>query len=219
MLPFQAPPGTTARDYLFRVVPEAHRALVPAPAGDAAANARRWDVRVELLGHAAFRYAIDGAALTATEDARDGDGKAHLVLALEKLDVDRFLADWSGARRYVPKFEPRGAALVTDPRMLARVAMVTGSLAAIVPDFECGPLRLHIAAFGGKLGRFDPRDEDADVSVELPLRMLEDLLAGRLAPDVALSSGDAALRGKKLVAMQLAFALAPFFPPPPPGER
>lgn len=216
MLPFQAPAGTTARDYLFRVVPDAHRDLVPTTtAGNFARDGKHWSVRVQLLGETAFRYLVDGAALTVTDDSRNADDQAHLVLALEKLDVERFLADWSGPRRYVPKFEPHGAALVTDPRVLSRVAQVTGSLAAVVPDFDGGAVRLSIAAFGGKLGRFDPRDDAPDVSVDLPSRLLEQLLGGTLAPDAALASGHVALRGKKLVAMQLAFALAPFFPPPP----
>lgn len=209
MLPFSAPPGTTPRDYLLRVVPEAHHALVPA---SASAGAKRdvWDVSIAMLGERPVRYSVDGSKLSVSE----GHGDAHLVLTLEKPHVERFLADWSGPRRWVPQFEPRGAALITDPRVLSRLAMVTGSMAATVPDFEGGPIRLSIAAFGGKRGEFDPRDDEADVSVEVPARTFQELLAGRLLPDAALSSGGVALRGKKLVAMQLAFAMAPFFPPP-----
>lgn len=203
MLPFHAPLGTTPRDYLARVVPEAHRTLVPG------ADTKLWDVNISLLGDRSFHYAIRGAELT----MREVDEPAHLVLALDGAHVARFLADWSGPRRYVPAFEPRGAALVTDPRVLARLAMVTGSFQASVPDFEDGAIRLALAAFGGKVGRFDPRDDDADASVELPSKTFESLLAGRLGPDEALSAGGVTLKGKRLVAMQFALALAPFFPP------
>lgn len=208
MLPFHAPPGTRARDYLTNVVPEAHRALVPNDAG-----ARPFTVHVTLMGERTVGYAISGSEITVDPRAR---GDANLVVVFEPSTVDRFLADFAGPRRFVPRFEPRGAALVTDPRVLTRVTQVKGSLSAIIPDFEGGSVRLWIAAFGEGRGQFDPRDDEADVTVSVPLRTFESLLGGALTPEQALAAAESgvAVRGKRLVAMQLALALAPFFPPP-----
>jgi len=203
MLPFHAPPGTSVRDYILRLVPDAHRNLVPK--GD---GTKRWDISVTVPGETSARYRIDGGELWVDEERSD----AHVALILEKDHVERFLADWAGPKRWVPKFEPRGAALVTDPRVLSRVALVNGSLEAIVPDLDGSPVKVVVAAFGGKLGAFEPGIDEPDAKIEVTNRTFEAMLAGTLAPDEALSSGEVAVRGRKLVAMQLAFALAPFFP-------
>lgn len=208
MLPFQIPANVSPRDYLLKLVPEAHRSLVPAASAEAG---KTWDVAIALPGDKSVLYSIDGSALTVVERPSD-DAAAHLVVTLPKSDLARFLADFGGPRRYVPSFSPRGAALITDPRVVARAAMVMGSMEATIPDFEGGPVTLAIAAFGGKRGSFDRRDDAPDASVELPSATFEQLLSGRLAPDKALTAGGVVLKGKKLVAMQFAFALAPFFP-------
>jgi len=208
VLPFHAPSGTTAREYLTKVVPEAHRSLVPKDV-----DAHRFDVHVTLMGERTVGYAVTGSEIAVEPRAR---GDANLVVVFEPSTVERFLADFSGPRRFVPRFEPRGAALVTDPRVLARVTQVTGSLSAIIPDFDGGSVRLWIAAFGDKRGQFDPRDDEPDVTVSVPMKTFEALLGGGLTPEQALSAAESgvAVRGKRLVAMQLALALAPFFPPP-----
>lgn len=207
MLPFHAPAGTTPRDYLLTVVPEAHRSLVPASTAG-----KRWEIAIHVPGDLTVVYAIDGGTIEATE-SRDAD--AHLALTLEKDHVSMFLEDWAGPRKWAPKFEPRGAALVTDPRVVSRVALVTGSVEATVPGLNGITPRLVISAFGGKrktLERDELERKDCDVAVSLGGAVFESLLAGKMGPDDALSSGDVGIRGKKLVAMQYAFALAPFFP-------
>lgn len=212
MLPFNAPKGTSPRDYLVSVVPEAHRSLVGPPSKAPSGNkaTKRWDVLVSIPGEVTVLYGIDGQDIQVTE-ARSGDD-AELSLTLERGDVTRFLEDWSGLRKWVPKFEPRGAALITDPQVVSRIAMVTGSVEAVLPDLEGGPARLVVAAFGGKRGRFEGGIDRPDTTVDLGASVFEAMLAGRMAPDEALSSGAVGIKGKKLVAMQFAFALAPFFP-------
>jgi putative sterol carrier protein len=59
--------------------------------------------------------------------------------------------------------------------------------------------------------RIDP--EDADTVVEMRLATIERVLRGELAPDQALADGHVTVRGNRLLAMQLALAVAPFYPP------
>ena len=204
MLPFHPPAGTSVHDYVTRLVPEAHRAQVPEDA-----SPQEWTVSIRVPGTVNAHYRIRGNAL----EMREEEDKAHLAVVLDDAHVSHFLADFQGPRRYVPTFEPRGARVITDPRVLERLALVIGSLEAVVEDAEGGPVRLLVAAFGGKPGRFD-EDDDRDVTLTLRASAFEGLLKGTLAPDALLSSGDVAVKGKRLVAMQFALALAPFFPLP-----
>lgn len=58
-----------------------------------------------------------------------------------------------------------------------------GGLEAVV-DAEGGPVRLLVAAFGGKPGRFD-EDDNRDVTLTLRASTFEGLLKGTLAPERA----------------------------------
>jgi putative sterol carrier protein len=60
--------------------------------------------------------------------------------------------------------------------------------------------------------RVDP--DDADVVVEAGLGTVERILAGKLAPESALVDGDVTVRGNRMLALQLALAVAPFYPMP-----
>jgi putative sterol carrier protein len=81
-------------------------------------------------------------------------------------------------------------------------------LAAVDDDGE----RMAIVfGFGAATRRgIDP--EDADVTVEARLATIERVLGGDLAPEDALADGDVTVRGNRLLAMQLALAVAPFYP-------
>ena len=64
-------------------------------------------------------------------------------------------------------------------------------------------------AVGAPARKIDP---DPDVTIEVSLATVERILDGKLGPEEALADGDVRVTGKRLVAGQLAFALAPLFP-------
>ena len=69
-----------------------------------------------------------------------------------------------------------------------------------------------VFGFGGATRRaIDP--EDADVVIETRRVTFERILRGELAPDEVLSDGDVKVRGNRLLALQLALAVGPFYPP------
>jgi len=204
MLPIDIPPGTTGRALLESVLPAAHRELVP-PSPGGAGDAITMSVRVD--GGDSFHYELRGEGVT----VRPGEAPAHLWMKVDAATLERFVADWSGPKRYLPTFTPRGGVrLLTDPRVLKRLIMVSGRIELALPDFEGGRAAIVVGAHGGKKKPIDPAEPDA--TIEAKMSLFDALLAGRVSPDEALASDGVTLRGKKLVAMQLAFALAPFFP-------
>ena len=80
--------------------------------------------------------------------------------------------------------------------------------ALTLDGFEGQSATLLVAA-GPDASLYD--DPAATVRIELPAFL--ELLAGKLGPDEAIVEGHVTLTGKKLVAMQFALALAPYFPP------
>jgi putative sterol carrier protein len=88
--------------------------------------------------------------------------------------------------------------------------MVDGKIELALREFNGSRVGMTFALGAAAKKGIDP--EDAGVVVEVSLSVFERMLAGKLSPDAALADGDVHVRGKRLVAMQLAFALAPFFP-------
>jgi putative sterol carrier protein len=74
-------------------------------------------------------------------------------------------------------------------------------------DFNGGSASLLVAS-GPDASLYD--DPDASLHIKMPA--FRQLLAGRLTPDAAIVDGHVALTGKKLVAMQFALAMVPYFP-------
>jgi hypothetical protein len=211
MLPFEIPTGTTSRTLFETVLPDAHKKLVPASAGkDELTLAVRIGGNEALSeGGSAHGHTFTFRGSDVTVDA--SERPANLWIAVQKKTLDRFLADWMGERRFAPKFTPRGGALLlTDPRIMKRLVMVTGCIELALPDFEGERASFFVGAGGGRKIDIDP--ESPDVVIEATVPTFERLLAGALPPDEAISGSHVTIRGKKLVAMQFAFALAPFFP-------
>lgn len=208
MLPFDVKLGTTPLELFEDVIPKAHRQLVPKQ-GDKAELV----VAVTVHGDdevSSLRATIRGADI---DVATDSDEKAHVSLVLEKASLVAFLEDWATTRRYVPKFSPKGAAILTDPRVLGRIAHVTGSIELALPDFPGGRARLQATAYGGKATRVDP-DREPDVVVEASNDVFDKMLAGTVLPEEALAQSLVTVKGKRMVALQFAFALAPFLAHP-----
>ena len=202
MIRFPVPSGTTPRALVTEILPREHATLVPKGAGRA---------RVFVaLGDERFSLSADGARLS-VEEAGGRGGEGHdLAVRTDSATVGRFLEDWSGPRKYAPTFEAReGVQILTDARVIRRLAMATGSLELAIDDFEGGRAALTVAAGARVVGQ-DGRAPDAVVSMSTAT--FERLLGGTLPPDEALTARHVAVRGKMLVAMQFALALAPFFP-------
>jgi len=203
MLPIDIPPGTTGRALLETVLPAAHRELVP----KTGAGGGDFSMSVRVDGGDSFHYDFRGADVT----VHPGEAPAHLFLAVDASTLDRFVADWSGPRRYFPTFAPRGGvSLLTDPRIMKRLVLVHGRIELALPDFEGGRAAIVVGAHGGK--RKEIHASSPDTVIEAKMALFDDLLAGRVSPEDALAGDGVTLRGKRLVAMQFAFALAPFFP-------
>lgn len=212
MFPFEIPPGTTAESFFLSVVPEAHRRRVPARGGSGggATNERveEYVLVAEIQGGDSFTYAVRGHEVNVTR----GSEPALVWVSVAKQTLERFLHDWATEKRFVPKFQPRGdVALFTDPRVLKRLTMVTGRVELALPEFEGGRAAILVGAGGGKKIRIS---HEADVTIEASVSTFERMLAGTLAPDEAIAGTHVEILGKKLIAMQFAFALAPFFPLP-----
>jgi hypothetical protein len=198
MIPRTLPAGTTLRSFFEELLPRDHAANVPHDAGNAT-------VSVRLVGGPSYAFAVTGNQLAVRETERVED--APLLLSFEASTAQLFLDDWLGPQKLAPSFEPRGLTAVTDPRLIRRFAAIKGVISLTLDDFDGQSATLLVAA-GPDASLYD--DPDATVRIRLPAFL--ELLAGRLGPDEAILDGHVTLTGKKLVAMQFALALAPYFP-------
>jgi hypothetical protein len=199
MIPRTLPAGTTLRSLIEQLLADDHAANVPKSAGDATLSVR-------LVGGPTYAFAVNGDRLRVRETSRVEP--APLLLSFEESTAQLFLDDWLGAQRLAPSFEPRGLTSVTDPRLIRRFAAIKGVLELTLDDFEGQSVSMIVAA-GPDASLYD--DPDARVRIKMPA--FERLLAGTLRPDEAIADGHVLLSGKKLVAMQFALALVPYFPP------
>jgi SCP-2 sterol transfer family len=207
VLPFDVKLGTTPLELFTEIIPRAHRQLVP-KLGDR----DELIIAVSVDGDAAtsaLRCVIRGAEISVTSAADNSDSDAHLYLLLRIDSLQAFLDDWGTDKKYLPKFSPKGASIFTDPRVLKRLAHVTGSIELALPNFPGGRASLRAGAFGGKTARVK-LDRDPDVVVESSMEAFDELLTGKLRPEEALSDSRVKVTGRKMVALQFAFALAPF---------
>jgi SCP-2 sterol transfer family len=207
VLPFDVKLGTTPLELFTEIIPRAHRQLVPKH-GDR----EELVVAVSVDGDSAtsaLRCVVRGADITVSAASASTDPESHIYLQLHADSLQAFLNDWATDKKYLPKFSPKGASIFTDPRVLRRLAQVTGSIELALPDFPGGRASLRAGAFGGRTARAKV-DRDPDVVVESSNEVFDQLLAGTLRPEEALSDARVTVTGRKMVALQFAFALAPF---------
>jgi hypothetical protein len=216
MLPLPLPPGTTLASLVETLLPAAHAASVPASAprepitlvlslaGSRDATAATPPPRV-------YTLVVRGPTLTVS---RDEAATRDVWIHAEGVIADHFVADWSAGASLAPRWKtvPGKAevpALLTDPRILRRVQMVNGRVELALSDFSLGRAALTLASGAAAKKPIEPGR--ADVTIELTMKTFDQVLAGELRPDTAIADGRFALSGKKMIALQYAFAIGPFF--------
>jgi hypothetical protein len=205
MLAVEIPPGTTIESLLTQVLPELHGRLVP---GDVPAT-ETFDVVICVEGRGSWTARIRGSAVSIERGAQD---RPTFWVHTTPRSIERFLADAAGPRRLQARFDPvGGVATMSDPRVLRRVAMASGRIELAVREDDGERLAI-VFGFGAATRRaIDP--DDAEVVIEATLATIDRVLGGELAPEEALGGGHVSVRGNRLLALQLALAVAPFFPP------
>ncbi|HLK39527.1 MAG TPA: SCP2 sterol-binding domain-containing protein [Polyangiaceae bacterium] len=126
--------------------------------------------------------------------------------------VERFLEDAAGPRRFLPYTPADGSTLVflSDPRIVKRAALASGRLELALRDDDGERIAVVLGFGHAARRRIDPDEPDA--SVEVDAATLARILGGTLSPEAALTEGAVKVRGSRMLAMQLALAVAPFYP-------
>ena len=205
MLPLEIPAGTTVESLVREVVPELHGRLVPdGVPGDA------FTVSVRVEGTGSYTVRIRGREMHV--DRGETESRPTLWFFTTSRAVERFLEDALGPRRFLPQSSQQGlaVAIISDPRIVKRVAMASGRIELALTDVDGERLAIVLGFGDATRRRIDP--EDADVVVEAEMMTLQRILDGRLLPEDALGDGDVKVRGNRFLAMQLALAVAPFYP-------
>jgi|HubBroStandDraft_4_1064222.scaffolds.fasta_scaffold51366_2 putative sterol carrier protein len=205
----EIPPDTTVRSLVETVVPELHARLVP---DGGPQDAFTVNVRIEDAGDWTVRIA--GREMRVVDGAAD---KPTLWLFTTARAVELFLEDATGPKRFLPRFDTTdGLALLSDPRLVKRAALASGRIELAMTD-EGERIAIVLGFGSAARKRIDP--DDADVVIETGAATIDRMLSGRLAPEEALADGDVRVRGNRMLAMQLALAVAPFYPKQPKPAR
>jgi putative sterol carrier protein len=200
---FEIPPDTTIRSLIEIIAPALHARLVPE---DAPSDALTVNVRIEDAG--SWTVHIRGREMRVAPGEAD---RPTLWLFTTARSVEIFLEDATGPQRLAPRFESSALpTLLSDPRLVRRAAMAHGRIELALRDIDGERLAVVFGFGHAARKRIDP--DDADVVVEAGLGTVERMLAGTLAPDAALADGDVEVRGNRMLALQLALAIAPFYP-------
>jgi len=88
--------------------------------------------------------------------------------------------------------------------------MASGRIELVLLDVDGERLATTLGFGDAARKPIDP--DDANVVVEARLQTVERVLRGELGPEEALADGDVKVRGNRFLAMQLALAVAPFYP-------
>ena len=207
LFPLDVPPGTTIETLVTEIVPAMHARWV-----DGARSTERFAVTVRIEGHGGWTFRIQGGSMR-TEPGEAA--RPTLWVYTTAACAERFLADALGPRRLMPKIDPKTLAssapkMLSDPRVVRRVAMASGRIEIAVVDDD-GTRLAVVFGFGDAARRaMDP--EDPDTVVEVRTATLDGILRGERAPEEVLASGDVSVRGRRLLAMQLALAVGSLYP-------
>jgi hypothetical protein len=201
MLPLDIPAGTTVDSLVREVIPDLHRRLVM---GDVPDDVLVIAVRIEGTGD--YTVHIRGADMRV--ETGHGGGRPALWFFTTSAAAERFLEDAAGPRRFLPKATP--PVLLSDPRVVKRAALASGRLELALRDVDGERISVVLGFGHAARRRIDPDEPDA--TVEVDAATLERILGGTLSPEAALTEGAVQVRGSRMLAMQLALAVAPFYP-------
>jgi putative sterol carrier protein len=203
MLPIDIPPGTTVETLVTEVMPALHARMVAADTPPEALT-----VALHVDGCGDYTLHIRGAQMR-VETAPTA--RPTLWVHTTERALEHFLDDAAGPKRFLPKFPPVGGVrIATDPRVIKRAALANGRIELALCDADGERLAL-VMGFGDAARKpIDP--DDPDVVLEISMGTLERILCGQLGPEEALADGHVKLRGNRLLALQLALAVAPFYP-------
>jgi hypothetical protein len=206
MFPIDIPAGTTIDTLLTKVLPDTHARFVP----DSAPK-DELSLALRLEGGASYAISVKGKDLTVRESDGDFASPVALWVSVAKSSVQIVLDDWLGPKRFMPKNAPPGGlVLMTDPRILKRLMMVSGRLELAVTDV--GGERVSLTVGAGEAAKRGIDTESPDAVIEAKMDVVEKVLAFQIPPEDVLADGHVAMRGKSFLAMQFALAIAPFFP-------
>jgi len=205
MFLFDIPESSTLESLVTELAPKLHGEHVPSDAGT-----ERTVLGFHYTGGgASYRLVAEGTNLSAERNRAED---AEIWAATPKRVATAFLADWTSTKALLPKFSSPGELkMITDPRMLKRLKMVSGRIELSISDFPGGPATLTAAC--GAIAKKGVITDEPDVRVETTMKTYERMLSGTLPPEEAMADGDVKITGKKLVAMQFAMAIAPLYPP------
>lgn len=204
MKPIELPAGTTVTSFIEELLAKEHAARVSDDGPET------FVVHARIDGLDSYTITVRGRALSVE---RGEQGKAQLWIATDASCATRALDDALGDARLLPDVrDPGSVPAITDPRLLRRLVMVSGTVRAELTGFGDAPLWVAFGA-GAKASRIDPERTDAEVS--LPMSVLEQLMSLSKRPDEALKDVSVKTKGNPFVPMQLALALAILLPAGP----
>ena len=202
MFPIEVPAGTTLESLFLEVLPKAHAQMVPASAGN-----DRFVAVQKIEGWKTFTFDIRGAKLAVTEGAAE---KPDFWVLVAREHAQLFLDDWLGPRELAPKNLPKEFVAISDPRILKRLSLVNAKAELALTDVD--GQRVRLVAASGTAAKKPIEADDPDVVLEASAATFVRLVEGSLPPDDAIADGAVTVRGKRLLAIQYAFAFAPFYP-------
>jgi hypothetical protein len=213
MLPLDIPPGSTIESLVTHVIPEMHRRMV-----DEGGPADVFTVVIRIEGRGSWTARICGSSMRVHEGE---EGRPTLWMYTTEVMAQRFLSDALGPKRLLAKLPAgnaaRGVRTMSDPRVIKRLALASGRIELAVVD-EAGQ-RIAILLGFGDAARRPIAHENPDTVAEAPLAILEAMLRGEHGPEETLSDPSVTMRGSRLLALQLALAVAPFLPAAQATER
>jgi len=211
--PVLIPPDTTIESLVTAVIPAFHARLVP----DGGPR-ERFTVAVRIEGCGSWTVGIVGREMRVDEGEQE---RPTLWMYMTKSSAERLLADALGPRRLLrePRAEQpaQGAPWMSDPRVLKRLALANGRIELAAID-EQGD-RLAVVLGLGDATRRPMVGDEPDTIAEAAMTTLESMICGEQGPEEALASGAVNVRGSRLLALQLALAVAPFYRPAAKAER
>jgi hypothetical protein len=176
-------------------------------AGQELSRAREWTIGMRIRRRFTRTVVIHGPKFSVADRTPDA---CDMWVSTDEASAAYFLADAKGERRLCGTPHPSmPIATPTDPRLLSRIASESAKVECALRMADGTRLLLMFGC--GKHAARGIDDFDPEVELEVPEAVFVAVSQGRTTPSGALEHPDLSIRGKKLVAVKLALALAPLF--------